>query len=205
MYFDPIWRPDTKIRIWLEESVAATIRGALGRQFGPPFHPVMLEDVPATLEWKTYRAGAPFSPHPGVQMIAKSLPHPGGAFGMRLENGGASFVYGADTGALVDSDRAAALAWAAGAGLLVLDATFNCAESEAHPDWGHMSWQEAAAFGAEAGAVEVALFHHGPDRSDDELDVVAREAKNIFPRTILARDGLRISIQPAAQGARTAG
>jgi len=194
LYFDPIWRAGTTIRIWLEERAAPTIREALNRQFGPPFHPVPLAEVPASIEWLTYQAGKRFAPRHDVQIIAMELPHPGGAFGFRLEHGGAALVYGADTGELVGAQRDAALMWARGADLLILDATFTCAQAEKYPDWGHMSWRQAAEFGADAGAASIALFHHGPDRTDDELDQTAREAAEISPRTIMARDGLALKL-----------
>jgi phosphoribosyl 1,2-cyclic phosphodiesterase len=191
-FFDPLWRPDSVIRIWLEESRATALREALLRQFGPPFHPVPLSEVPATVGWRTYRMGEAFAPLPGVRLLAADLPHPGGSCGFRLESDGKSVIYGADSGALEGDARAAALAWAKDADLAILDATFTCAESEARPDWGHMSWKEAVAFGAEAGAKHVALFHHGPDRTDEELDAIEREARTIMGGAVLAQDGMTI-------------
>jgi ribonuclease BN (tRNA processing enzyme) len=132
-------------------------------------------------------------------VTAQALPHPGGAHGFRVEHGGAAVVYGADTGALTGAARTQALAWARGADLLILDATFTCAEGEAHPDWGHMTWKEACTFGLESGAARVALYHHGPDRTDEELDQIAVEVRALSERILVVRDGLALNVPALAR------
>ena len=193
-YFAPIWREGSTVRIWLEASAAAAQREAILRLFSPPFHPIVLSEAPAQIEWRTYACDGAFSPGPGALVTPARLPHPGGAIGFRLSCGGASIVYGADTGALSGAARADALAWARGADVLILDATFSCAEAEARPDWGHMSWREAVAFGVDAQARQIALFHHGPERRDRELDAIAAEAHKLSDKVIIARDGMGLAV-----------
>mgnify|MGYP000928890583 CR=1 FL=1 len=196
-YFAPLYHPGSRIRIWLEQRIAGLHRKAIRGLFGPPLHPVKLEKAPAKLEWRTYRAGARFSPRSGVKMIAHPLPHPGGAMGFRVEHGGQTAVYGVDSGALHGAARIAAVDWGANADLLILDATFTCAESEKLPDWGHMSWKEAVEFGIEAQAKRICLFHHGPDRVDDALDAIATDARALSSKAFLAREGMTMVLDRA--------
>lgn len=57
--------------------------------------------------------------------------------------------------------------------LLLHDATFTTSEATAYVGWGHSSASEAAELAAECGAERLLLFHHHPDRWDDEVERMA--------------------------------
>ena len=58
--------------------------------------------------------------------------------------------------------------------LLIHDAFLLAAEVPAEAAFGHAAAEYAAGLGVRAGARRVALAHHKPDRTDDELDALAR-------------------------------
>ena len=68
----------------------------------------------------------------------------------------------------------AALDLAAGTDVLVHDAFLVAAEVPAEAAFGHAAAEYAAGLGQRAGARRVALAHHKPDRTDDELDELDR-------------------------------
>jgi ribonuclease BN (tRNA processing enzyme) len=67
----------------------------------------------------------------------------------------------------------AALALAAGADALIHDASLLPQEVPAQASFGHAAADYAVGLGVRAGARRVVLFHHGPDRTDTELDKLA--------------------------------
>jgi ribonuclease BN (tRNA processing enzyme) len=67
----------------------------------------------------------------------------------------------------------AAVRLAAGADALIHDATLLPEEVEAEASFGHAAADYAVGLAAQAGAGQVILFHHKPDRSDADLDKLA--------------------------------
>jgi phosphoribosyl 1,2-cyclic phosphodiesterase len=45
-----------------------------------------------------------------------------------------------------------------------------------------------------AGVKRVVIFHHDPTHSDDFLDQVEQEVQAVFPKAIMAREGLILPI-----------
>jgi ribonuclease BN (tRNA processing enzyme) len=70
--------------------------------------------------------------------------------------------------------HAAAVELAAGADVLVHDAQLLAEEVAAEAAFGHAAADYAVALAERAGARQVVLFHHRPDRTDDALDQLAR-------------------------------
>ena len=87
------------------------------------------------------------------------------------------------------------------ADILIIDATYTDAEyyekGNSKIGWGHSTWQEAVKVAKAAGAKQLILFHHDPSHTDDDLDAIAQEAVLQFPATIVAREGLAITLFPA--------
>ncbi|MGH7649965.1 MAG: ribonuclease Z [Gemmatimonadaceae bacterium] len=96
---------------------------------------------------------------------------------------------------------------ARGADLLVHEATFAEEEAQRAMDTGHSTAREAAELAARAGVKRLALTHFSARYSRDTADLV-REARDRFPDTIAARDGMEIEIPHAPDptlGAATEG
>jgi ribonuclease BN (tRNA processing enzyme) len=61
-----------------------------------------------------------------------------------------------------------------GADLLIYDAQYTQAEyNNGRVNWGHTSIEYAVEAASRAGVKKLALFHHDPDRSDQQLDELA--------------------------------
>jgi ribonuclease Z len=101
---------------------------------------------------------------------------------------GRMLVYSGDTRPTLTLMEAAR-----GADLLVHEATFGGAESERAVETGHSTASEAAKVAHDAGVRQLVLTHISPRYGRDAPELLA-EARAIFPRTVIARDGMTIDV-----------
>jgi len=130
----------------------------------------------------------------GMTIRPFRLNHPGGAVGFRMEAEGHSLVYASDHEhgeAQVDHvirDEAR------GADLLIWDSQFTPEDYDSHKGWGHTTWLEGTRVAADADVKQLILFHHDPQRSDEEVKRIEEDARREFENTLAAREGLVISL-----------
>ncbi|MDB4951126.1 MAG: Ribonuclease [Gemmatimonadetes bacterium] len=82
---------------------------------------------------------------------------------------------------------------AAGADLLVHEATFAQDEADRAVATGHSTARDAAELASAAAALRLALTHFSPRYADDPR-VLEREARAVFPEALAAYDGLVIEV-----------
>ena len=78
---------------------------------------------------------------------------------------------------------------AQGADLLIHDGQFVPDEREIHRNWGHSTYLEALELARVAGCKRLAIFHHDPSRTDDELDAIGVELRSADLQAFPAREG----------------
>ena len=152
----------------------------LARGMSPPHFPVRPDGLRGTWSFVGLDPGS--LDIGGFTVMVEEIPHKGGrTYGVRVSDAGSSFAYlpdhcPSDLGPGPDGlgeYHAAALALVEGARVLVHDAQFTQAEMAQKSYLGHASAEYAVELGRRGGVEHVVLFHHQPDRTDDELDVVA--------------------------------
>jgi phosphoribosyl 1,2-cyclic phosphodiesterase len=188
---------DAQVEVLLPDQQDGTsAEQVLSRGMSPPHFPIF----PGQLRghWSFHSV----SPGPlragGFAVEAREIPHKGGrTIGYRVSDGRSAVAYVTDhcpTALGPGPDgwgeyHAAALELAAGADVLIHDAQLLAEELAAQAAFGHAAAEYAVGLGHRAGARRVVLFHHQPDRTDDELDQVARRfARAPVPVTVAAED-----------------
>lgn len=202
-FFPPLFRPDTKLKIFGSPS-GASIDEVLELQMSPPVFPVQIATVPARIE----TAPVPVEIEIGdARVRAVELSHPDRVFAYRVDCGGRSVVYATDVEHPADGsvdDRLVELA--AGADVLIYDSQYTPEEYEgrngpSRRGWGHSTWREAARVADAARVGKLVLFHHDPSR--DDAAVAAIEACAAVERagTIAAREGLELALSSRLESA----
>ena len=64
-----------------------------------------------------------------------------------------------------------------------------------HRGWGHSIAEESVELAIEAGIEQLVLFHHKPDRTDDEIDDAV-----VRCTAMVKKRGARLSVVAAAEG-----
>jgi phosphoribosyl 1,2-cyclic phosphodiesterase len=198
-FFAPMWRKDAHIIL---HSLSPRMSRSTQRliMFDGEHFPVARADIPARFEVETHDTGSVRIGSATVTWV--ELDHPGGSDGYRVaDDGGSVLTYLTDNE--LKAPAAPALArFSEGAGLFIHDAQYVPADMPAKRGWGHSVIPDVLELGRSAGAGVLALFHHDPSRSDDELDIIgfdaAAWAKEHAPgmAAIVAREGLTVDVRP---------
>lgn len=177
----------------------ATMKQRLDDQMSHPNFPVPLQIMRADLEFYNLEMGETL--HYGdVSVETRPLNHPGEAVGYRVNWQGLSAAYITDTEHFPDRFDDNVLALARQADVMIIDATYTDEEYNdpkySKVGWGHSTWQQAVKIAQAAQVKQLVLFHHDPAHNDDFLDRIGEQVRKIFPKTILAREGLSIKLRP---------
>ena len=202
-FFEPIWRAETDLHVWGPPSPIDSHDQRLAKYFSPPLFPLHLSEVPAHVTFHDAPEGS--WTIGGATVHSTAIQHQGITVGYRVEADGAAVTYltdhepalGADIEtALPEWISGAALAWKAD--LLIHDCQYTDEEYEARVGFGHTRATDFAAFAAKVGARRLALFHHDPFHSDDELDAIRErvlERWSVEPsRVVIATEGAELTV-----------
>jgi phosphoribosyl 1,2-cyclic phosphodiesterase len=182
----------------------------LGRAMSPPHFPI----VPKQLGGGWSFTGLAEGSHEieGYRVLAREIPHKGGCtLGYRVERAGGSFAYLSDHSPTTlgpgpdgwGERHDAAMDLADGVDLLIHDAQHLGREFPGVGFLGHASIEYAVALAREAGVRTLALFHHSPWRTDEEVDeivVLARRLAAGGPAVLAAYEGLVLDLPGATTG-----
>jgi phosphoribosyl 1,2-cyclic phosphodiesterase len=206
-FFSPIFQQGNKFRIISAPPPGTTTERVVREQMSSAVFPVTFDQLTTAIEFCDV-AGL----GGGGDYVIRSIPvrHPGGALGYRFTDLGGtarSFVYISDNELGDGGDYGSHHGWrdklvefVRGARVLVHDATYTSEEYVWHRGWGHSTYDEAVALALDAGVEELVLFHHKPERSDDEIDqCVAQcraqvEARGSGLKLIAASEGLSLTV-----------
>ncbi|MFN2521242.1 MAG: MBL fold metallo-hydrolase [Candidatus Limnocylindria bacterium] len=195
-FFRPAYDPDCRIRIHGPKQ-SRPLRELLGIGMDDPFFPVDLDGLPAQIDVSEVDPAADVAMGP-YRVTATRIYHPAPALAYRVEADGRALVYATDTEDPFSGEINPVTALARGADMLIHDAQYLAADFKR--GWGHSTVDSALDVGMSAGVSCIVLYHHDPDRSDDALDAIGREAQQRVrslgssAKVVVAREGLELTV-----------
>jgi phosphoribosyl 1,2-cyclic phosphodiesterase len=193
---------DSHVKVVLpDQGDGVAAERVLAGTMSPPFFPIEPTELRGRWEFTT---ASPGEWHSGAySVLAREVPHKGGrTFGYRVSDGTATVAYVPDHCPTAFGDgpdglgeyHEAVLELADGVDVLVHDAHLHGERELARESFlGHACAEYAAALGRRANAGTVVLFHHHPERTDEQLDELRRRLEST-PEVRPATQGEVISV-----------
>jgi phosphoribosyl 1,2-cyclic phosphodiesterase len=199
-FFVPAYVPSTKLQIVGTGNGAMALKDVLACQMTAPVFPVRLDELGAQIRLREVKSGESFMVGEARVRTAR-LNHPGGVLAYRIDHDGQSVVYATDTEHYACVDPALR-ALAEGADVLIYDSQYTPEEyrgdlGRSRVGWGHSTFVAGAELARAAGVGQLVLFHHDPQRGDAAVVELERKARDLFPASIAAREGMEIDLEPA--------
>ena len=196
-FFQPLYRRGNKFMFHSVLLTDSGLRDAIEGQMANPYFPVNMGVMGAERRF-TNLDGNPVSLH-GATLRSAPLNHPQGCVGYRIEADGGTFVLATDNEPGSPVHDRALRDLAHGADVLVYDAQYTPEQLIGDKrGWGHSSWLEGVRIAHECGVKSLVLFHHDPDSDDAYIDGLVMRARQEFPNTWGANEGLTISLPQIA-------
>ncbi|EDX70913.1 metallo-beta-lactamase superfamily, putative [Coleofasciculus chthonoplastes PCC 7420] len=201
-FFVPAFIKSNRFRIY--GAIApngSTIKQRLTDQMLHPNFPVPLQVMQADLQFYDLEVGE--SVELGEITVENTLlNHPGEAVGYRVNWRGHAAAYITDTEHRPSGLDENILKLIQDVDVLIYDATYTDTEyyspATSKVGWGHSTWQEGIKLAKAANVKTLVIFHHDPLHNDDFLDRIGEEAIQHFRNTVMAREGLSISLVESA-------
>jgi ribonuclease BN (tRNA processing enzyme) len=202
-FFAPLFHSGNRFTILGPGSLPESIGQVVRDQMSPAVFPVRFDQLQARVDFaamgEEHRSGL------GYEVTAMAVRHPGGALGYRFSDGnadGRALVYVSDNelsmSARYDDPprwRERFVDFVRGAAVLVHDSTYTAEEYVDFVGWGHSTYDDAVALALEARVERLVLFHHRPERTDDEIDQCVANCQAM----VHSRGG-KVQVMAAAEG-----
>jgi phosphoribosyl 1,2-cyclic phosphodiesterase len=181
-FCDATDRNDSRVTLFVPDQLdGSDPLEMLSRGMSPPHFPVRADELRG--DWSFVALSASSLEIEGFDVLVEEIPHKGGrTYGMRVSDGSGTVVYMPDhcPSALgpgpdgLGEYHQAALSLCEGADVLIHDAQLVREELEAEAYFGHAAGEYAVELARRTNVTQVVLFHHKPDRTDEQLDEIAR-------------------------------
>ena len=164
------------------------------RAMGPPHFPIVAGELRGRWSLEALEAG--HHEIAGFSVLALDIPHKGGrTFGYRVSDGRASIAYLSDHSPLslgpgpdgLGEYHPAVLELCDGVDVIFHDAQHTADELPARAHFGHSAIEYAVGLAELTGAA-LLLYHHDPNRTDDQLDALAARFTGHSPPVTAARE-----------------
>jgi phosphoribosyl 1,2-cyclic phosphodiesterase len=174
----------------------------LSRAMGPPHFPIEPHQLRGMWTFTSLEAGK--HEIAGFSVLALDIPHKGGrTFGYRVTDpdGGASMAYLSDHWPIslgpgpdgLGEYHDAVLELCTGVDVILHDAQYTAEELPGRVDFGHSAIEYAVGLSERTGA-RMLLYHHDPNRTDDQLDAVVAACAGHAPAVEGAREEMVIDL-----------
>lgn len=181
-FFVPAYSKRFKINVRGGPIAKETIRKNLQQQMEAPYFPVPFSYMKAEFD---FTHGIPKVKQVGKAAVTPiALSHPNGGYGFKIEEGDQSFVFLTDNELEYQHEggcqRYEYLSFCRDADLLIHDAQYTDDEYQRFETWGHSTYRQALDLAISAKVKRVGLFHHDPDRTDEDVDRIIENCRGIL-------------------------
>ncbi len=203
-FFAPLFQPGNTWHIYGPSGLGGSLGDILAGQMEYRYFPVEIGQLSADVEHHDLVEGV--LRIDDVSIVTRYLNHPALTLGYRIEADGGVVVYssdhephdqslamGGDLGRNRHDDAHAQ--FVSGADLLIHDAQYLGSEYPDHVGWGHSTVEYVIDLAHRAEVRSVALYHHDPNRTDEQVDHLLELA-----RTHARRVGYGGEVIAAAEG-----
>jgi phosphoribosyl 1,2-cyclic phosphodiesterase len=170
-FFQPLCRLGNRLDVYGPKLNGQFFQTVIKDLVKPPYFPIPLDDMMAVIRFHdldetSFRIGT-------LRIDPVALNHPNGGLGYRFSERDRTFVF------LTDNELGVSYAqghsfeefrnFSDGTDLLIHDAMYTPKEYSRRKGWGHSHYRDALRLAMQSDAKRLGLFHHHPDRTDDEL------------------------------------
>ncbi len=179
-FFIPAYIGGTELTILGPEHDTLTLEEIVTGQMQTPYFPIPMHVMAATIKFVKLGEGQVFTLPNGTTVEAGQVNHPGCTLGYRLTAQGKVLAYTTDNEPFGDAlasrhmvRPARHLALVQQADLLIQDAQYTPEEyAPQRIGWGHSTYLHAVQLAQQAHVKRLALFHHDPSHSDEDIDQI---------------------------------
>jgi phosphoribosyl 1,2-cyclic phosphodiesterase len=199
-FFAPMIAAGSKLDVFgPTQDDGRTLAEAIDDFMRPPYFPITLGQLPAEITvqpcpTKPFQVGT-------AKVTALEVPHIGATLGFRVEADGVVVAYIPDHQQPLDGSFTvdpAVLELCRDADVVIHDAQFTDAEFAQRSTWGHCTIAYAVQVAVQSGARRLALFHHDPSHSDDQMDLLVADAvragRKAGIEVFAASEGLQVDV-----------
>jgi phosphoribosyl 1,2-cyclic phosphodiesterase len=220
-FFAPAYLARHRIRILGWRGSHAGLRRTVASAVESPFFPVGLKQMPGTITVE--EMGRSDLNLGTLRCRAALLNHPGGGVAFRIDTPHGSLAYVPDhevpfkPGTPISGNGEPLMGRArsrdagvceliSGVDLLIHDAQYTAEEYATRAGWGHSCVDAVIGMAARCRVKRLVLFHHDPNRTDDEMDVIlarARAQASLLQPSIhidAAREGMELHLRRSQRG-----
>lgn len=194
-FFVPAYIPGNEFHLYGQERI--DVEEILRLQMTSPNFPVTLDEMQSEFQFHHLNLRGTIVLG-DIKVEYDQLNHPNGVTGFRINYNGKSIVYATDTEHYSCIDKTL-LDLTQDADILIYDAQYTHEEycgihGSPKTKWGHSTWNAAVELAKAANIKQLVLWHHDPGHNDDFVGNIENQAKQHFPNTIAAYEGLTLQL-----------
>lgn len=191
-FFRPLYRGGNSFTFRGHAPDGLSVEDAIGGVSQTPWFPLPLDATLSDKEFLPVEEKFDVGP---ITVTSAALHHPQGVTGYRLAGPEKTLVIATDHEAGDPGADARLIELAQGADYLIHDAQYTPEEyTELYTGWGHSTWEHAVSTAKMAGVGALILTSHDPSHTDAQVDDILSRARQAFPETHAAFEGMQIAL-----------
>ncbi|MGH9716380.1 MAG: MBL fold metallo-hydrolase [Candidatus Acidiferrales bacterium] len=202
-FFQPFFEAQNRFHFYSFQSKYLgknSLRQVLEAQFASPYFPVDVSNMRSSRSFREVSGGEKWNIG-NTDVTAAWLNHPQDCLAYRLDMPAGSVVYATDTEPGVSELDQRLHELAHGADVLIYDAQYSPEQlASTRKGWGHSSWLEGVKIARESKVRNLVLFHHDPDSNSGVIDGFLSAARQEFPATWAAMEGMSMTLSERGVG-----